>query len=123
MISIQVIGRLGRDAELRHTNTNVPVITFSLASESGYGQNKQTEWFDCSLFGKQAETLDAYLKKGKQVAVSGSFSTYKSEKGNVYIKVRTNDIKLLGGNTEAQGSNAKDNNKTSGEFNDDDIPF
>ena len=79
MNKIQLIGRLGADAELRATtNSQTPVISFSMAVDDGYGENKLTMWVKVSLFGVRAtETLRSYLTKGTQVFVDGRLSPEK----------------------------------------------
>lgn len=72
-----LIGRLVKDAELKYTASGAAIASFALASNAR--AKKGEEWvdeasfFDCTLFGKQAESLKAYLVKGKQVAISGRF--------------------------------------------------
>jgi single-strand DNA-binding protein len=50
----------------------------------GYGQNKSTVWYDCSLWGERANKLSQYLKKGKAVQVAGEFipSSYQKKDGS-----------------------------------------
>jgi single-strand DNA-binding protein len=60
-------GRLGRDAEVRHTSSGKTVAALSLAFEFGQkgdGGKRQTQWIDASLWGQQAEKLAPYLLKG-----------------------------------------------------------
>lgn len=74
--SLTVIGRLGRDPEMRYMPNGDPVTNFSVATDRVYndrnGQKvKETTWFRISVFGKQAETVNQYLSKGKMVLVEG----------------------------------------------------
>ena len=57
-------GRLGRDAELRTTQSGEKVLGFAVANDVGFGERKQTLWADCSLWGRRAEALAQYLTKG-----------------------------------------------------------
>ena len=99
MIKVFLTGRLGKDAEVRQT-ANSTVAGFSVATDVGYGDRKQTLWFDCSIWGKRAEGgLIQYLKKGQQVAVSGELSEREHE-GKVYKQIRVDDIDLMGGKSE-----------------------
>lgn len=61
---------LGRDSELRHTPQGTAVLNFAGAYDVGFGDNKKTQWIDCAMFGKKAESLASYLVKGKQVQIS-----------------------------------------------------
>lgn len=102
MIKITVVGRLGADAEVRHTQGGTSILSFRLAADSGFGDNKQTEWFGCSIFGKRAEgRLSEFLTKGTQVVVVGSFST-REYKDKVYNEVNVDEITLVGGSGSGQ---------------------
>ncbi len=72
MNKILVIGHLGRDPEMRYTPNGQGVTSFSVASSRKYTTNsgeqrEETEWFNCSAFGKLADTCNQYLTKGKQI--------------------------------------------------------
>lgn len=71
MNSINLIGRLTKDVELRHTQTGVPVATFTIAVEDTYSQEKQAFFFNCVAWNQTAETLNKYVRKGDRVGVSG----------------------------------------------------
>ena len=93
---LTVTGNLGQDAEVKPVNSTT-VCNFSVAAKSGFGDKAQTIWLDCALWGKQAESaLPGYLVKGQQVAVSGELSTFESEKGKTYLKLRCNSVDLVG---------------------------
>lgn len=73
---ITIVGRLGRDPEMRYTPSGQAVTSFSVATDRQYtdanGQKvKETTWFRVSVWGKQAESANAYLKKGSTVLVDG----------------------------------------------------
>lgn len=95
MNSYTAIGRVGRDAEVRHTANSETVAGFSVAVDSGYGAKKQTLWFDCSVWGKRAESLAQYIKKGDRIAVQGELGTRQHD-GKTYLTLRTSDVTLLG---------------------------
>jgi single-strand DNA-binding protein len=74
--SITVVGRLGRDPEMKYLPSGDPVTSFSIATDRQWsdksGQKvKETTWFRVSVFGKQAETANQFLSKGKMVLVEG----------------------------------------------------
>ncbi len=88
-------GHLGRDAEVRQAG-NSTVCGFSVAVTSGYGDNQQTVWVSCNLWGKRAEgQLPQYLVKGQKVAISGELSTREHE-GKTYLQVRVDQLDLIG---------------------------
>ena len=64
-------GRLGHDASLRSTPDGKPVLNFSLAVDTGWGDRRETLWIDCTLWGERGEKLAPHLSKGKQLTVAG----------------------------------------------------
>jgi single-strand DNA-binding protein len=130
-----LVGNLGRDPELRYTQGGTPVLNFTLATNEGWtdkatGQRQErTEWHRVVLFGKQAETLNQYLAKGRQVYVEGSLQTreWTDRDGN---KRYTTEVKALrlqllggrgGGGPDPGGEAAL--SEPDPDFQDDDIPF
>lgn len=80
---ITIAGRLGRDAEHKVLPSGKEVINFAVAVDVGRGENKRTEWVDCSLWGERAAKLQPYLVKGKSVTLAGDFGlrTYLKKDG------------------------------------------
>ncbi len=73
---IVLVGNLGRDPEMRYTATGQGVTNFSVATNRTYtgadGQQvKETIWFRVSVWGRQAEACNTYLKRGSKVLVEG----------------------------------------------------
>lgn len=73
---ISIIGRLGRDPEMRYTPTGTAVCTFSVATDRQYNdsqgkQVKEVGWFRVQVWSKMAEACNNYLQKGKLVMVQG----------------------------------------------------
>lgn len=64
-------GRTTRDVEIRYTSGEDPMAVgkFSLAVDSGYKDNKRTDFFNMTVFGKKAETMENYVKKGTKILV------------------------------------------------------
>ncbi len=78
MNSVVLIGRLTRDPEVRYTSgTQMAVCTFSIAIDriTRQGEEKKTDFPRITVFGKQAENCERYLKKGRLVAVQGRLQT------------------------------------------------
>jgi len=99
--NFQGIGNIGRDCEVRHTQSGMAIATFPLPVEAGYGDKKTTTWLRCSLFGKRAEGgLIQYLVKGQQVAVQGeiNLNQYTNKDGleKSSLDIMVNDVALLG---------------------------
>lgn len=101
---MNLIGRLGRDAEVKEYNGK-KVIQFSVAVDTGYGDRKQTQWVDVSKWGENTKVAD-YLKKGAQVYVSGEPSLFTSDQGKTYLKLSCSNLTLVGGRQEAHASDA-----------------
>lgn len=68
-------GRLTKDAEFRTTQSGKSLLTFTVANEVGFKDNKTTNFFRCELWGKKAEALESYLVKGKPVTISAEAKT------------------------------------------------
>ena len=125
---ITITGRIGKDAETRHTPSGAAVASFSVANNIGYGDKKETLWFDVSIWGKQAEGgLIAYLVKGQEIAVSGELSKFESDNGKTYLKIRSNTVDLIGGKPDGNSGDitAKTGNSAAPQAFDDfeDCPF
>ncbi len=73
---IIIVGNLGRDPEMRYTPQGTPVTNLSVATNRKWTgadgtPGEETIWFRVSVWGKQAETCNQYLSKGRQVLVEG----------------------------------------------------
>lgn len=136
MNSFNAIGRVGKDAVTRFTQGGDPVAGWSLAVDSGYGQNKQTLWLDCSLWGKRAEKVAEYITKGSQLGVTGELGQREHD-GKTYLTLRVGEVTLIGGRQESQGGGsggsrggaparerpAKATDAPVDDFEQDDVPF
>ena len=97
---VMLIGRLGKDPELKFIQSGAAVCQFPLATSEKWndkstGQQKEkTEWHNIVAWGKQAETLEKYLSKGSQVYIEGSLQTRNYDKdGQTHY---TTEIKVYG---------------------------
>lgn len=140
--SIELIGNLGRDPEVRYLPSGDPVANFSIATtetwkdHAGAKQSK-TEWHEVSVFGKLAEIVRDYCRKGKQVYLRGSMTYDQWEKDGVKhtkAKVKLSGpgakLVLLGGKSDGGGRRAEESDEPqqrhpSEDFqvSDDDVPF
>ena len=70
---ITIMGRLTREPEMRYTQSNVPVTSFTVAVDRDFreGGEKQTDFIDCVAWRKTAEFVSQYFNKGTMAAVSG----------------------------------------------------
>jgi len=102
-----LIGRLGRDPEMRYTADGTPVTSFSVATDRKWtdasGQPQQrTTWFKVSAWRRLAETCNQYLTKGRLVFIEGELSEPKPYQGRdgtwrASLDVTAWNIKFLGG--------------------------
>jgi single-strand DNA-binding protein len=144
-----LIGNLGRDPEIRYSPSGAAVATVSIATTDSWKdkqtgeQQERTEWHRVVFFGRLAEIVGEYLKKGSQVYVEGRIQTRKwqDKEGNdrYTTEVVANEMQMLGGRgggTGTGGGPSDDYNQDSGysggdsssssgpsEDFDDDIPF
>jgi single-strand DNA-binding protein len=112
-----LVGNLGRDPEMRYTPNGTPVTNLSVAtSERWTGQDGQqqerTVWWRVSVWGRQAEAVNQYLAKGRQVLVEGRinpdpetggpriFTRNDGSPGASY-EVRAFTVRFLGGREDA----------------------
>ena len=84
---VMIIGRLGRDPELRYTQTGSPIASLNIATDESYvdrdgNKVERTEWHRVSVFQRQAENCANYLTKGSLVYVEGSLQTRKWQDQN-----------------------------------------
>jgi single-strand DNA-binding protein len=101
-----LVGNLGKDPEVRYTQTGSAVANFSIATSEQWNdregkKQERTEWHNIVVWGKQAEHCGQYLSKGRQVYVEGSIRTrsYDDKSGNKrYItEIVAQRIQFLGG--------------------------
>ncbi len=111
---VQIIGNLGRDAELKYTSGGQAVSSFNVATTEKWtgkdGQkNEKTEWHRCTLWGKTAESLSQYLVKGKQIYAEGKLSTrsWDDKDGNkkYTTEINVQNVVLLGGGGDGASRN------------------
>ena len=125
MIIAIAAGRLARDSELRTTKSDKSVCSFTVACDAGYAENKRTEWIKVAIFGKRADGLHPYLKKGTALTVQGEAKSNswisKSGEAQGEIEIFADKVTLQGskqGNYDSQASGDAPNNSVA-----DDIPF
>jgi single-strand DNA-binding protein len=102
---VMLIGRLGRDPEMRYTPSGRPVTTFSLATSRTWNTSEgerrtETEWFTIVAWGSLAEICKQYLVKGQQVYVEGRLQTrhWEDNDGNKHsaTEIVANEMIMLG---------------------------
>ncbi len=138
---VLLIGNLGKDPDLRYTNSGKAVANFSLATSEKWKtkegqQQEKTEWHNIVLWGRQAEIAKDYLRKGKQIYLEGRIQTrtYEDKEGNKrwITEIVGDRFLMLGRKGDSGGadefppppdeSNAPPSVK-SADSGDDDLPF
>lgn len=94
MNNCSFIGRIGKDAAVRSGGKSV-ATGWSIAIDVGYGDNKQTMWIDCTMWGDRGEKVAPYIRKGDNIGVFGELGTREHD-GKTYVTLRVSDVKLLG---------------------------
>ena len=126
-----LLGRLGRDPEIKSTNSG-NFCTFSIATSDKWkdknsGENKEsTEWHNCTAFGKTAELIAKYVRKGSQVYIEGSLKTTKKD-DKYFTNILVQSIQFLDSKKDSESLPQNNNYQTPAPKNDfftaDDIPF
>lgn len=101
---VQLIGRLGKDPEVKEFNDNKKA-SFSIATSETYKNQKgekveDTQWHHVVIWGKLAGIAEKYLKKGNEVAVEGKLihRVYESKGEKRFVtEINVNDMLMLGG--------------------------
>ena len=144
-----LIGRVGRDPEIKYTPNGSPVAKFSLATDESFKdrngeQQRRTEWHNIVAWSKLAEICGEYLTKGKQVYIEGSIRSrqWEDPSGNkrTAYEIVARTMQMLGSRADSErgGTSHASEERASahaseeravpeppseGEITDDDIPF
>ena len=101
MANITILGRIGREPELKTTQGGTTILSFPVADSKKIKGEEKTTWYDCAIFGQRATSLQQYIRKGEQIYVVGEheLQTWTKEDGSQGAKcaVMVSDIKLIGG--------------------------
>jgi single-strand DNA-binding protein len=90
MNNVTLVGRLGADPEVNEKFTKI-----SIATNDGFGESKKTNWHNCVCFGKVAEIIGKYAKKGDNISVSGRIE-YSQKDDKYYTNIVISNVTLLG---------------------------
>jgi len=102
--SVQLIGRLGNDPEVRTFESGKQMATFSLATNETYYNNKgekvtDTQWHNIIVWGKKVDVVQNYLSKGSEIALEGKLinRSYEKDGERKYItEISMNELLMMG---------------------------
>ena len=101
---VHLIGNLTKDPELRYTKQNTPVASYTIAINTRYGEQQQTDFINISSWGKSGEFVSKYFKKGQPIAITGRLKNRNYEDSNgvkhYSMEVVTEDIEFVGSKKE-----------------------
>ncbi len=136
---VALMGRLTADPELKRTNTDIAVTSFSIAVDRRFarqGEERQADFINIVCWRQQAEFVCKYFRKGDMIAINGSIQTrrYEDSQGNkrTAFEVVADNVSFTGGRRD--GSTAAPRSEAAPSFesshddfevlaNDDDMPF
>ncbi|WP_416458347.1 single-stranded DNA-binding protein [Streptococcus thermophilus] len=113
MNSVCLVGRMTKDAELKHTGNNIAVATFSLAVNRNFKDangERETDFINCVIWRQQAENLANWAKKGALIGITGRIQTrnYENQQGQrVYVtEVVAENFQMLESRAAREDGNA-----------------
>lgn len=110
--NVNLIGRLTRDPELKYTQDRKPFVKMNIANNP-LSDKKSVIFINASLWGERAEKLHPFLKKGKQLAITGTLqqNRWEDKNGNKkeQIEIWVQNLQLLGGKNEPDTNNSNSN--------------
>ncbi|HGD0377770.1 TPA: single-stranded DNA-binding protein [Streptococcus agalactiae] len=135
--NIVLVGRMTKDAELRHTPSQVAVATFTLAVNRRFKEQngeRETDFINCVIWRQSAENLANWAKKGTLIGITGHIQTrnYENQQGQrIYVtEVVAENFQLLESRNSQQQTNQSGNRSNSHfgnankmDISDDDLPF
>lgn len=137
--TIIIVGNLGRDPEMRYLPSGQAVCSMNVATNRKYSnpsgqQVEETIWFRVSVWGKQAETSNQYLKKGSKVLVEGRLTPDQTTGGpkiwtrqdgtpGTSYEIFANTVRFLSSRVDDQGSYPSDETAPSQSGDSEEIPF
>tara|TARA_Y100001968_G_scaffold325581_1_gene367063 strand:+ start:777 stop:1166 length:390 start_codon:yes stop_codon:yes gene_type:complete len=125
--SVTLVGRAGRDPEVRYFESGSVVANLTLAVNRR-SRNDEPDWFNLEIWGKQAQVAADFVKKGSLIGIVGSFKldSWKDRKtGEDKSKpvVRVDRLELLGSKKESDNNGFRDQSSSIGSPNEEEIPF
>jgi len=126
-----LLGNVGRDPEIRYAQSGTAVVNFTLATNKKVNGEDKTSWHRCVVFGKTAEIIEQYVKKGSKIGVEGeiSYGSYDKDGTTVYTTdIIVNRFHFAGEKAQSHPKQQPNQAQSQGHqgqgpIPDDDIPF
>ena len=125
--SITLVGRAGRDPEVRYFESGSVVANLTIAVNRR-GRDEEPDWFNLEIWGKQAQVAADYVKKGSLLGIAGSFKLDKWTDRNTGEErskpvIRVDRLELLGSKRDSESNGLNRGGPTSHSPSDEEIPF
>ena len=125
--SVTLVGRAGRDPEVRYFESGTVVANLTMAVNRR-NRDDEPDWFNLEIWGKQAQVAADYVKKGSLIGITGSFKLDSWKDRNTGEDrhkpvVRVDRLELLGSKRDSENSNFQSNNSFNQQSTNDEIPF
>ena len=125
--SVTLVGRAGRDPEVRYFESGTVVANLTMAV-SRRNRNDEPDWFNLEIWGKQAQVAADYVKRGSLIGITGSFKLDSWKDRNTGEDrqkpvVRVDRLELLGSKKDSVNSNLANQNSFNQQPTNDEIPF
>ena len=120
--------RIGKDAELKQSNSGKSFLSLSVVYDIGYGENKQSQWMSLVMFGAQSEKLAQHLTKGKQIVIRADELRTEVYQEKAYLKGTLLSVEFVSSGKQDAPQDSHNTQKSNGyqkqQFDDDsDLPF
>lgn len=127
MNKVHLIGNLTKEPELRYTKNNTPVASYTIAINTRYGDQQQTDFINISSWGKSGEFVSKYFKKGQPIAITGRLKNRNYEDSNgvkhYSMEVVTEDIEFVGSKKEEDKIESREEFVPNFNIEDEELPF
>ena len=125
--SVTLVGRAGRDPEVKYFESGTVVANLTIAVNRR-NRNDEPDWFNLEIWGKQAQVAADYVKKGSLIGITGSFKLDSWKDRNTGEErrkpvVRVDRLELLGSKRDSENSNFQSNNSFNQQISNEEIPF
>ena len=120
--------RIGKDAELKQSNSGKSFLSLSVVYDIGYGENKQSQWMSLVMFGAQSEKLAQHLTKGKQIVIRADELRTEVYQEKAYLKGTLLSVEFVSSGKQDAPQDSHNTQKSNGyqkqsQDLDDDLPF